>query len=173
MFQKTLLIITATLLFSLCFTGQSQYPVPINKNIPINIQIIVDKGGASDHATDNLVKGYILKALREIPDVKIVEDDAMYQIRFFLASAGVPNYTVLYVITSPLKFGLISPFISPENQKAVKGLLKTGHGACHVENYGIFQAAGYDLEEKSKSFIVTLDAGIFQTLRELRQKHLK
>lgn len=154
-------------------TGQSQYPVPIKHNIPIGIRLIIDNGGPPvDQLTNNLVKGYFLQSLRQIPDVVIVEDNEMYTIRV-LPSRTMDLYTIMYVITAPVKIDSILPFIYPESKETVEGFLKIGTGACHVETYGFFSASGQTLEKQCKSFIVSLDAGTLQPLREFRQKLIR
>lgn len=155
-------------------TGQSQYPVPIKHNIPIGIRLIVDNGSPPvDQLTNNLVKGYFLQSLRQIPDVVIVEDNEMYTIRVLPSRIIPDSYTIMYVITLPFKIGLISPFIYPESRERVEGFLKVGTGVCNVETYGFFNASGQTLEKQCKSFIVRLDAGQLQPLRELRQKYIR
>ena len=81
---------------------------------------------------------------------------------------------MIYVITRPFSTPDVSPFVSPEKSKMVKGVLDAvSKGACYIETYGILQATMNNLEEKAKSFVVTLDAKTFQPLRELRQQILQ
>ncbi len=161
----TLIVI---LMFSIPISLTGQFPDNF-----IRIQIQIDEGGEpTDNFTDDLIEGYLLQALRRIPNVIIVEDNELYLIRI-LPSKTKNLYTVMYIVTDPLKINEISPFIHPDAAKIVGEWINLGSSACKIETYGFFNASRQTLEEQCKSFIISLDASHFQPLRELSERIIR
>ena len=151
-------------------------PVHLTGQLPdnfIKIRIQIDEGSESvDSLVNDLTKGYLLQAFRQIPNVTVVNNDELYLIRI-LVSKTENFYTVMYIVTDTLPISEISLFIPPDTAKIVEKWINLGSPACKIETYGFFTVSLQTLEERCKNFVVSLDASLFQSLRENFNKILQ
>ena len=149
-------------------TGQSTYPNPINQKIGICVEaMIVDK----DQHVLNLIKGYFLQSLRQIPDVILVDkDNGTYTIRLMAIEATPGLYTIAYALTSRSDIAFLELFVRPEAKDVANHFFKD---TCTFLSMGIFHASPQTLEQQCKNVIVGFDGQFLQELRNSNQRIMK
>ena len=96
--RKFVLAFMVVLLCSMpiCLTGQPAIP-----KLEFTVRVLVNSD-KNDQWLNDMVKGYILSALREIPDVKVVGNNEMYTI--LVIPGRLPNgagYHAAWLVTRP------------------------------------------------------------------------
>lgn len=151
--RKVLLAITLIVVW-LCslpisLTGQNP---DINLMInSIRIQVVTDRGTGDNHPFHrDLVKGYFLKSLRQIPNVIIVGEDPFYTIHFLADMITSDTYRVVYVVRRTLNFEGFTRYVYPEYRESLPKLFEN---AGYMETYGYFGASSQGLERECNAFI--------------------
>ena len=124
---------------------------PIIPNLKITVRVLVDTDG--QQWIDDMVKGHILSALREIPDVKVVGNNEMFTISVVPEQhTNKMEYFGAWLVSVPHSFQP-NKNLPPIN-------------TCFVSDLVAFSTPSHTLKEHIRSLVARLDARTFQPLRE-------
>ncbi|MDE0637851.1 MAG: hypothetical protein OXI43_18590 [Candidatus Poribacteria bacterium] len=156
------------------FTGQSAYTnqtddpladlslpeVKFKPKFRIKVSVKTETGPKS---TNDLVKGYMIAALRKIPDVTIVGQNEHYEIAL-VPIETVGGYAVAYRVLSPIRVDTIINDVHFNARERVRKYLSMAYVPYH---FGIFTASKDGLERQCRVNVVQFDAGTLQSVREM------
>ena len=159
------------------FTGQSAYTNEIDGPLPdlslpklpksefkpkFKVKVTVSTEDGPDLIND-LVKGYVLAALRKIPDITIVGRNEDYYIALVPLRTNA-GFAVAYRVLRQLHFDYIKDDVHFNSREKVKDYLSI---AYVPHDFGIFTASRNILEQQCRGVVVQFDAGTLQPIREL------
>lgn len=178
MLRKSLVVITATLLFSVGFMGQSSEVKTVSKpSFTFRIEV-----SCTNQTLKNEIESYLKRELRAVGDVKVVgkNDFAQYYLNLEVAYAAIgisQNLAIAYVLTeNAYKWGFLKPYLSDKRiadlQKQMgdtEGIVPITERVFIHNKLVIYNPAWQKLPDVCKKIVIDYDVNLLEPIRESRQ----
>ena len=150
------LVIALLLLSTLIFlVGHHAHTNPNKSVFTVRLEVSSQNG---PQFISNEVKGHLLAAFRQIPDVTIVGTNEKYAIR---------------VVPMQLDGGYACAYVTTLVHRMPRGEGLPARETCTILDLGIFTAPPNGLELQCKSLVAKFDAGTLQVIREVAQEAIQ